>query len=148
VSRESQTTPGIEIQPLVMTSGEEVQNQVFLDNVRVPKSNVLGQTDNGWTVAKYLLVHERGGAASPWPQVMVMVQLWPTRPRVSLGRMARRLADLTSVWAATTAATGADQLRRTQTGPGSRCVPGPVCLFSVVQLYPVSSCGRGPLRRI
>lgn len=64
------TTPGIEIRPLVMSSGEEVQNQVFFDNVRVPKANVLGTIDEGWTVAKYLLVHERGGAMSPMLQVM------------------------------------------------------------------------------
>ncbi|MBF6251444.1 acyl-CoA dehydrogenase family protein [Nocardia farcinica] len=64
------TSPGIEIRPLVMTSGEEVQNQVFFDNVRVPKSNVLGTIDEGWTVAKYLLVHECGGAAAPMLQVM------------------------------------------------------------------------------
>ena len=36
------TTPGIEIRPLVMTSGEEIQNQVFFDEVRVPKTNVIG----------------------------------------------------------------------------------------------------------
>jgi len=65
------STPGIQIRPLVMTSGEEIQNQVFFDEVRVPKSNVLGQIDDGWTVAKYLLEFERGGgAASPALQVM------------------------------------------------------------------------------
>ena len=65
------TSPGIEIRPLVMTSGEEVQNQVFFDEVRVPKSNVLGEIDQGWTVAKYLLEFERGGGAvAPGLQVM------------------------------------------------------------------------------
>ncbi len=65
------STPGIEIRPLVMTSGEEVQNQVFFDEVRVPKSNVIGQIDEGWTVAKYLLEFERGGgAAAPGLQVL------------------------------------------------------------------------------
>lgn len=64
-------SPGIEIQPMVMASGEEVQNQVFFDQVRVPKANVLGKIDDGWTVAKYLLIFERGGgAAAPALQVM------------------------------------------------------------------------------
>ncbi|MEE2058317.1 acyl-CoA dehydrogenase family protein [Rhodococcus artemisiae] len=67
------STPGIEIRPLVMTSGEEVQNQVFFDEVRVPKSNVLGKIDEGWSVAKYLLVFERGGAAAA-PALQVMAE--------------------------------------------------------------------------
>lgn len=65
------TSPGIEIRPLVMTSGEEIQNQVFFDEVRVPKTNVIGEIDNGWTVAKYLLEFERGGGAvAPGLQVV------------------------------------------------------------------------------
>lgn len=64
-------TPGIEIRPLVMTSGEEIQTQIFFDAVRVPKSGVVGAIDDGWTVAKYLLEFERGGgAAAPALQVM------------------------------------------------------------------------------
>ncbi|MDQ1320745.1 MAG: hypothetical protein QG655_1988 [Actinomycetota bacterium] len=64
-------SPGIEIRPLVMTSGEEVQTQIFFDSVRVPVSNVIGVIDDGWTVAKYLLEFERGGgAAAPALQVM------------------------------------------------------------------------------
>lgn len=57
------TSPGIAIRPLVMTSGEQIQNQVFFDQVRVPKANVIGEIDSGWTVAKYLLEFERGGGA-------------------------------------------------------------------------------------
>ncbi|WP_374530530.1 acyl-CoA dehydrogenase family protein, partial [Novosphingobium sp.] len=55
------TTPGVQVRPLVMTSGETVQNQVFFTDVRVPKANVIGAIDDGWTVAKYLLEFERGG---------------------------------------------------------------------------------------
>jgi alkylation response protein AidB-like acyl-CoA dehydrogenase len=67
------TTPGIEIRPLVMTSGEKIQNQIFFDAVRVPKSNVIGQIDDGWTVAKYLLEFERGGGATA-PALQVMAE--------------------------------------------------------------------------
>jgi alkylation response protein AidB-like acyl-CoA dehydrogenase len=56
------SSPGVTVRPLVMTSGEEIQNQVFFDQVRVPVSNVLGEIDDGWTVAKYLLEFERGGS--------------------------------------------------------------------------------------
>ncbi|WP_433506238.1 acyl-CoA dehydrogenase family protein [Pseudonocardia halophobica] len=65
------SSPGIEVRPLVMTSGEQIQNQEFFDHVRVPKANVVGEIDDGWTVAKYLLEFERGGsAAAPKLQVM------------------------------------------------------------------------------
>ena len=67
------STPGIEVHPLVMTSGEEVQAQVFFDQVRVPKANILGTIDDGWTVAKYLLEFERGGSVTaPALQVMAL----------------------------------------------------------------------------
>ncbi|HRD13915.1 MAG TPA: acyl-CoA dehydrogenase family protein, partial [Mycobacterium sp.] len=67
------TTPGIEIRPLVMTSGEKIQNQIFFDAVRVPKNNVIGRIDDGWTVAKYLLEFERGGGATA-PALQVMAE--------------------------------------------------------------------------
>ncbi|KUI43826.1 acyl-CoA dehydrogenase [Mycobacterium sp. IS-1590] len=96
------SSPGIEIRPLVMTSGEEVQNQVFFDEVRVPTTNVLGEIDDGWTVAKYLLEFERGGGASS-PALQVMAQeiatVAATEPGPGGGRLiddpgfARKLAD-------------------------------------------------------
>ena len=57
------TSPGIMVRPIVMASGEHIQNQIFFDQVRVPVANVLGAIDDGWTVAKYLLEFERGGSA-------------------------------------------------------------------------------------
>ena len=54
-------SPGISVQPVVFASGTHEVNQVFFDNVRVPKSNLVGKENNGWTVAKYLLEFERGG---------------------------------------------------------------------------------------
>ncbi|BCW89660.1 Putative acyl-CoA dehydrogenase FadE17 [Alphaproteobacteria bacterium SO-S41] len=55
--------PGVRVDPLIMMSGEHIQNQVFFTDVRVPKANVVGKIGQGWTVAKYLLEFERGGNA-------------------------------------------------------------------------------------
>ena len=58
-------SPGIEVKPIITLAGEHEVNQVFFDNVRVPKSGRLGQENQGWTVAKYLLEFERGGGSAP-----------------------------------------------------------------------------------
>ncbi|MCE3290578.1 MAG: acyl-CoA dehydrogenase, partial [Caulobacter sp.] len=59
------TTPGIEVKPIITLAGEHEVNQVFFDNVRVPKTGRLGEENDGWTVAKYLLEFERGGGSAP-----------------------------------------------------------------------------------
>ena len=51
--------PGIEVRPILTFGGDHEFNQVFFSDVRVPKSALLGEENNGWTVAKYLLVGER-----------------------------------------------------------------------------------------
>ncbi|MGC1508059.1 acyl-CoA dehydrogenase [Ketobacter sp. MCCC 1A13808] len=53
--------PGITVEPIIGLDGVREQNTVFFDNVRVPKSNRIGAENEGWTVAKYLLMFERGG---------------------------------------------------------------------------------------
>ncbi|MAN74841.1 MAG: acyl-CoA dehydrogenase [Henriciella sp.] len=58
------TLPGIKVDPIITLAGEHEVNQVFFDEVRVPKSGRLGEEDDGWTVAKYLLEFERGGGSS------------------------------------------------------------------------------------
>ncbi|MEM6475260.1 MAG: acyl-CoA dehydrogenase family protein, partial [Pseudomonadota bacterium] len=59
-------SPGMEIRPIYGLDGFPEQCEVFFDNVRVPQSGRVGEENDGWTVAKHLLKHERGGsAASP-----------------------------------------------------------------------------------
>ncbi|SKB42186.1 acyl-CoA dehydrogenase family protein [Sphingopyxis flava] len=55
--------PGVTVRPLTMISGETIQTEIFFDNARSSKANVIGAVDRGWTVAKYLLEFERGGSA-------------------------------------------------------------------------------------
>jgi alkylation response protein AidB-like acyl-CoA dehydrogenase len=50
---------GIQIEPLYAFNGKRLWNQVFLDDVRVPVGNRLGEENHGWTVAKRLLGDER-----------------------------------------------------------------------------------------
>src|SRR5690554_1586568 len=56
-------TPGIEVRPIKLYEGGNDLNEVFLDNVRVPVENLIGEENKGWTYAKYLLGHERTGIA-------------------------------------------------------------------------------------
>lgn len=52
-------SPGISTRPIRLISGYSPFTQTFFDNVRVPKENLLGDCNQGWTIAKYLLTHER-----------------------------------------------------------------------------------------
>lgn len=54
-------SPGISVEPILFASGTHEVNQVFFDDVRVPKANRVGEEHQGWAVAKYLLEFERGG---------------------------------------------------------------------------------------
>ena len=66
-------TPGITVKPILTFAGDHDFNQVFFDDVRVPKANRVGEENKGWTVAKYLLEFERGGVAYS-PQVKASAQ--------------------------------------------------------------------------
>ncbi len=53
------TGPGVTVEPLMAFNGKRLWNQVFFDNLRVPRTNRLGEENQGWTVAKNLLGNER-----------------------------------------------------------------------------------------
>ena len=57
-------TPGVTIEPVITMAGDHEVNQVFFDNVRVPVDNRIGEENQGWSYAKYLLEFERGGGFS------------------------------------------------------------------------------------
>ncbi|HEY7775292.1 MAG TPA: acyl-CoA dehydrogenase family protein [Kineobactrum sp.] len=52
-------TAGVSVTPIELISGESEFCQTFFDNVSVPKDNLVGPLNGGWSVAKALLVHER-----------------------------------------------------------------------------------------
>ena len=56
-------TPGVEVRPIVLLDGEPEVNEVFFTDVRVPAENLVGEENNGWTYAKYLLTYERTNIA-------------------------------------------------------------------------------------
>lgn len=57
-------TPGIEVRPIVSIDGLHHLNEVYFTDVRVPIENLVGEENKGWTYAKFLLEHERGGIAN------------------------------------------------------------------------------------
>ncbi len=50
---------GITIRPIKLISGNSPFTEIFMENLRVEKNQVVGAINKGWTVAKYLLTHER-----------------------------------------------------------------------------------------
>jgi alkylation response protein AidB-like acyl-CoA dehydrogenase len=57
-------SPGVEVRPLVNMAGGHEFNEVFFDNVRVPKANIIGEENNGWYAAMSTLDFERSAIGS------------------------------------------------------------------------------------
>ncbi len=56
-------TPGITVRPIITMDGAHEVNEVFLEDVKVPAENLIGEENKGWTYAKFLLGNERSGIA-------------------------------------------------------------------------------------
>lgn len=60
-------TPGVTVRPLVQITGDAEFNEVFFEDVRVPRANMLGPLHEGWKVLVTTLMHERAGIGSELP---------------------------------------------------------------------------------
>ena len=58
-------SPGVEVRPMVQITGHAEFSELFLDEVFVPRANLLGEPGQGWAIAMHVVAHERGTAALP-----------------------------------------------------------------------------------
>ncbi len=91
-------SPGIEIRPITTIDGHHHLNEVFLTNVRVPQENLVGKEGQGWTIAKYLLTHERtsiAGVADSKREIEALKQTIARDPQLCNDPFAqRRIVEL------------------------------------------------------
>ena len=67
--------PGVTVRPIRNIAGHEELCEVFLDNVRTPVENLVGQLNDGWQVAKALLGFERVWSGSPRQSMLALLRL-------------------------------------------------------------------------
>lgn len=70
-------SPGVSVRPIRLISGSSPFCETFFDNVKADKRNLVGEEGKGWTIAKYLLTHERE-----------MISSFGAAPKKSLGEAA------------------------------------------------------------
>ncbi len=86
------STMGVSTRPIRLISGKSPFTETFFDNVRIEKDQVVGKLNQGWTVAKYLLTHERemigsAGLARTGPKTLGKIAVQ------KVGTLHDRLAD-------------------------------------------------------
>jgi alkylation response protein AidB-like acyl-CoA dehydrogenase len=92
-------SPGITVRPIVEMTGVHLFNEVFLDDVRIPAENRVGDENRGWALAKVTLGNERvslSGEGALWgrgPTAEDLVEL-ARKARVSDPHQRQRLAQL------------------------------------------------------
>lgn len=87
----SMDDPGVSTRPIEMINGESPFYQTFFDDVKVPKADLVGKENQGWTVAKRLLQHERSGLAA-LASADTAGPLERIKPSVSLAELAQHYA--------------------------------------------------------
>ena len=89
------TTPGFDVRPLKQMNGSEHFSEVFLDEVRIPAANVLGDVDGGWACAITTLSNERGliAGANKSSDTMALIELARKRGRTDDPLLRQALVD-------------------------------------------------------
>jgi len=109
------TVPGVQVRPLRQLTGEAEFNEVFLEDVRVPDADRLGEVGDGWRVARVTLMNERvaiGGGVLPREGGMIglLAGTWRRHPEL---RTPGAHAELLRLWVAAEAARlGGERLRQ------------------------------------
>ncbi|MGW3650144.1 acyl-CoA dehydrogenase family protein [Streptomyces sp. NPDC000878] len=93
-------SPGVDVRPLREITGTTDFNEVFLDGVRIPASNVIGRVNDGWRVAMSSLGRERSGVAARGAELFAVLDdlvrlagaaLEDSAPRQAVGELAARV---------------------------------------------------------
>lgn len=91
-------TPGIEVRPIYTIDGHHHLNEVYFSDVQVPLENLVGTEGMGWTIAKFLLTHERttiAGVADSHHAMARLKEALHAAPRFAVPAQARRrIAEL------------------------------------------------------
>ena len=77
-------SPGVTVRPLVQINGDAEFNEVFFEDVRVPKENLVGDLNQGWMVAITTLMFERVSSSSFYRFEKLLPQLHEVARRIEL----------------------------------------------------------------
>lgn len=84
--------PGVRVRPILTLASDHEVNEVFLEDVRVPVHDRVGDEGEGWTIAKFLLENERGGSCHAPKLLADITRLYVTAMAQPGGR-GTRVAD-------------------------------------------------------
>jgi len=86
--------PGVTVKPILLISGQSPFCECFFDDVRVPKTELVGRENRGWTIAKRLLQHERSSISGlGGPRAQVGTASLPDLARRYVGAKRGQIAD-------------------------------------------------------
>jgi hypothetical protein len=114
-------SPGITVRPLILMDGAHEVNEVFFDDVKVPAENLVYEEGKGWTVAKYLLGHERMNTGRIGASKRELARLKEASSKITDMRFRDRLArvEVELMALEITNLRFLDQMRRSGQPPGA-----------------------------